>query len=196
LQCETPNRNRQECKQCTLAQNKPFQPNFLKVSCPMPSVTETKHMDDQPSLIPLSEDLEEAIETVRSCPCCGSPTIMVPSLVCKHCNEEIDIKAFVYEQRGVFYGECVTLNLLSRGDTQEEAIRRLQIAVFSYIHVVLSREESSAGLIPRRAPLTSWVRYYQHVLGARITNLFGGKYQLATKVFQTPLGGESRIVHC
>jgi hypothetical protein len=169
--------------------------NLLKVSCPMPSAAETTFMDE-PSVIPLSEELEDAIETVRECPCCGSLTILVPSLVCKDCGQEIEVKAFVYERRGVFYGECVTLNLLSCGNTQEEAVRRLQIAMFSYVQVVLSNGQSSAGLIPRRAPFASWMRYYQHVLWARLTGLFGVKHRLATTVFQTSLGQESRIAHC
>ncbi len=162
----------------------------------MPSAAQTTQMDDRPAVLPLSESLEEAIETVRECPCCGSLTIMVPSLICMHCNKEIDVKAFVYERRGVFYGECLTLNLLSRGATREEAIRRLQIAMFSYVHAVLSSAEPSVGLIPRRAPFASWVRYYQQVLWDRLTHLFGVKSRLATTVIQTTLNQESRIVHC
>lgn len=151
----------------------------------MLSATETTHMD-----------VEEAIETVHNCPCCGAPNIMVPTLKCAHCDKELDVKAFVYERRGVFYGECVTLNLVSRGSTQEDAIRRLQIAMFSYVHVVLSNEKSCVGLIPRRAPFASWMRYYMHVLRARLSYLFGVKYRLATKVHPASIGEEKRIVHC
>ena len=153
-------------------------------------------MDDHTSEIPFPQGLEEAIETVHDCPCCGAPNIMVPGLVCAHCGKEIDVKAFVYERRGVFYGECVTLNLVSRGATQDEAIRRLQVAMFSYVHVALAGGGSSAGLIPRRAPLVSWARYYKHVLMARLSHLFGIEYGLATTVFQRPLTGEARVVHC
>ena len=162
----------------------------------MPSAAETMHMDDRPTDVPLSERLEEAIERVSVCRCCGSPIIMVPSLVCRHCNEKIHIKAFVYERQGVFYGECLTLNLLSRGDTKEEAIRRLQVAMFSYVHLVLSNKQRPDGLIPRRAPFASWVRYYQHVLWDRLTDLFGVKNRLATIVIPTSLNEELRVVHC
>lgn len=162
----------------------------------MPSATETIHMDDRNSKTSSPETNEEAIEIVRECPCCGAPTIMVPGLICKHCGKEIDIKAFVYKRGDVFYGECVTLNLVSRGTTQEEAIRRLQIAMFSYVQVVLSDDKSCVGLIPRRAPLASWMRYYRHVLSARLSNLFGVKYRLATTVFPPSTGEETRIVHC
>jgi len=153
-------------------------------------------MDDRTSLIPVSESLEEAIETVHKCPCCGAPNIMVPGLMCKHCNKEIVVRAFVYERRGVFYGECVSLNLMSRGDTQDEAIRRLQVAMFTYVNAVLSTEKPTDGLIPRPAPLISWARYYKHVLMARISYLFGIKYRLATTVFSDALSEEKRIVHC
>jgi len=162
----------------------------------MPSVTETMPMYDRTNLISIPEALEEAIETVINCPCCGAPMIMVPELLCKDCGKEIDVRAFVYERRGVFYGECVSLNLMSRGNTQEEAIRRLQIAMFSYVSVVLLDGKSSVGLIPRRAPLASWLRYYRHVLMARLSYLFGIRYHLATRVFQAPLSEEKRIAHC
>ena len=161
----------------------------------MLSASET-HMDDRTSLGPFPEDLEEAIETVHQCPCCGAPNIMVPQLECKRCGEVIEAKAFIYERRGVFYGECVTLNLVSRGASQEEAIRRLQVAMFSYVYAVLSGGESSRGLIPRPSPLASWVRYYLHILMARISHLFGVKYRLATTVQQISLSGETGIAHC
>jgi predicted RNase H-like HicB family nuclease len=153
-------------------------------------------MDNQARIIPISDDLEEAIQTVYICPCCGSPTIMVPRLMCKRCMKDIEIKAFVYKRGGVFYGECLTLNLVSRGDTQEEAIRRLQIAMFSYVHTVLSSEQSCEGLIPRSAPFISWVRYYSDVMRARVSYLFGIKYRLATNVFQTSIGDDTTIAHC
>ncbi|MGA3133130.1 MAG: hypothetical protein ABSD59_20215 [Terracidiphilus sp.] len=153
-------------------------------------------MEDQIDTIPYSQALEEAIETVHNCPCCGAPNIMVPGLICKHCEKEIDVKAFVYERRGVFYAECVTLNLMSRGNTQEEAIRRLQVAMFTYVGAVVSGGKSSAGLIPRRAPIASWARYFWHVLMARVSYLFGIKYHLATAVFSTALNEEKWIVHC
>jgi predicted RNase H-like HicB family nuclease len=162
----------------------------------MPSAAETTHKADRTRHIPISNDLEEAIETVRECPCCGAPIILVPGLVCSHCKKEIEVKAFVYERRGVYYGECVTLNLVSRGDTQDEAIRRLQVAMFTYVQTVLSVDAPPVGLIPRRAPLTSWMRYYKHVFMARFSHLFGVKYELATNVFQTALSEEGRIVHC
>jgi hypothetical protein len=138
---------------------------------------------------------EEAIEAVHYCECCGAPGILTPTLKCGHCDDVLKIRCYVYERRGAFYGECLTLNLVSRGATQEEAIRRLQVAMFSYVDVVLQPGKSTKGLIPRRAPFSSWIRYGLHVVQARLSYLFGRPYPLATKS-QTSGAGEYRVVHC
>jgi hypothetical protein len=52
----------------------------------------------------------------------------------------------------------VDLSLLARGNTREEAIIHLQEQMFSYVAAVL--KGPAEGLIPRRAPVLSYIRYY------------------------------------
>jgi len=138
---------------------------------------------------------EEIVEAVHYCECCGAPGILIPALKCSHCGAVLKIRCYIYERHGAFYGECLTLNLVSKGATQEEAIRRLQVAMFSYVDAVLEPGKSAKGLIPRRAPVSSWIRYGLHVMHARLSHLFGRPYPLATKS-QTSRAGEYRVVHC
>jgi len=138
---------------------------------------------------------EEAIEQVHYCECCGAPGILVPSLKCEHCNQLLKIRCYVYQRGNSFYGECLTFNLVSSGATQDEAIRRLQVTMFSYVDAVLQPGKSTKGLIPRRAPLASYVRYSVHLCRARLAHLFDKRYPLATRS-QPIQAGEYRVVHC
>jgi predicted RNase H-like HicB family nuclease len=162
----------------------------------MSSIAEVTHKRQQELPQPSPPNLEDVIDRVQICECCGAPAILTPILKCAHCNEILDIKCFVYERHGSFYGQCLTLNLISRGATQEEAIRRLQGAMFSYVKTVLEDGKSAAGLIPRRAPVTAWIRYYVHLFSARFLYIFGRDYPLATRSTPIDWSAEYKIVHC
>jgi hypothetical protein len=162
----------------------------------MSSVLDTTHRDNPSGAADGPAMIEEIIETVHHCDCCGAPSITVPNIRCAHCDKELQIKAYVYERKGLFYGECLTLNLISRGSSQEEAIRRLQVAMFSYVQVVLSGAPPHGHLIPRSAPMESWLRYYSHVFMAWISRVVGRDYPLAIRSRPTSWNKEDRIVHC
>jgi len=101
---------------------------------------------------------KEFLRTVHKCPECGEYLIGTPLLQCSH-GHILPIRCFYYRKGKMFYAECLDLDLLTRGETPEEAIGRLQEDMWWYVDTVLSGG-SSEGLIPRRAPLWSWVRYY------------------------------------
>jgi hypothetical protein len=104
--------------------------------------------------IGMTDDLRK----VHRCRNCGELMIATPLIKCSHCDAEVPIRCFTFKSGKHFYAQCLDLNLLSRGDTEEEAIGRLQESMFAY--VVSAFDGDPSGLIPRRAPLGSWVRYF------------------------------------
>jgi predicted RNase H-like HicB family nuclease len=151
--------------------------------------------DPSDSLV-LSEKLEQYIQTVQHCPCCGEPVIFVPQLKCSHCDAELKLKCQVYASRGKYYAECLTLDLLSEGATKDEAIRRLQIAMFSYVETAIRQDKSIVGLIPRSAPLSSWIRYYANTFVDRVSFLFSGRIPLMIRPIHVPEADKMTVVHC
>jgi len=142
------------------------------------------------------QELERFIQAVEHCPCCGEPAILYPRISCKECGHELPMRCQIYSENGKYYGECLTLDLMTQGDTREEAIRRLQVAMFSYIATVLRDGTSPAGLIPRRSPWRSWVRYYASTVVDRLRYLVSGKP--SRKIAAVPLNitEQLKIAHC
>ena len=58
--------------------------------------------------------------------------------------------------------ECVDLDLLSRGDTREEAIGKLQEAMFGYLKTAFAEGQSTQGLVLRPSPWRHRLRYHLH----------------------------------
>lgn len=152
---------------------------------------------ERPRHVDISDALEETIQQVRTCPCCGEVMVCVPQLTCADCGMAMDVKTQIYKSSGAWYAECLTLDLLSRGDTPTDAVRRLQIAMFSYIATVFNGDGSTKGLIPRRAPLSSWIRYYANAARTRLAILFGRRIPPMTRAIPTQYSAEElRIPHC
>jgi hypothetical protein len=105
-----------------------------------------------------ASDLRE----VRHCSACGAPLISVPMLHCR-CGQEHPLRCFTYQRGPLHFAECLDLDLLAQGDTVEEAIGKLQEAVYGYL-VVAFDGDSCRALVPRPAPATHWVRYFFHWL--------------------------------
>ena len=144
----------------------------------------------------LSDKLESEIQAVRFCPCCGEATILTPHIVCGRCESALDIKCYVFKSGGAWYAECLTLNLLSKGDTQADAIRRLQVSMFSYVETVLRDGQSSAGLIPRSAPSLSWIAYYCRTFFGRLAFVFGRKSSALIRAVPIEDGTVLKVSHC
>lgn len=104
------------------------------------------------------------LREVTRCPDCGGPLLRVPVLICAHCDQEHPLRCFTYRSRqGEYVAECVDLDLLAQGNTLEEAIGKLQEAMFSYLEVAFAGD-STKGLVLRPSPLSHRLRYYLHRL--------------------------------
>lgn len=110
--------------------------------------------------VPSDVETFRALREVRRCGGCGSILFAVPVIVCGCCGKEMNIRCFTYKSRSRYYAECLNFNLLSRGESVEEAVARLQETMYSYVKTAF--QGSTKGLIPRRAPLSHWIRYYLH----------------------------------
>jgi hypothetical protein len=136
-------------------------------------MTPTSTIPNAPAKAPTSAaPSKEELRTVVRCSGCGEYLIGTPMLQCSH-GHILPIRCFWYRKGGKAYAECLDLDLITRGDTPEEAIGRLQEDMYWYINTVLSEgSKDSEGLIPRRAPWSSWVRYYFHTLLCRLRWMF------------------------
>jgi predicted RNase H-like HicB family nuclease len=107
------------------------------------------------------------LRQVRRCPHCGDLMFRKPVIACGHCGRVMPLRCYAYKSGAKYYAECLSLNLISRGETQEEAVGRLQEAMF--LHVNTAFDGDTKGLIPRRAPLLRWLRYWAHAFAEWIT---------------------------
>lgn len=132
------------------------------------------------------------LREVQRCEQCGAYLIATPLLECLHCGDLLPLRCFSYRKGRYYYAECVDLDLISRGDSDEEAIGRLQEQMFGYVQTVIDGG-SAKGLIPRRAPLTSWIRYYCQTAVARIVSLFLRRH---STTIHPHYPGVTRLTHC
>jgi predicted RNase H-like HicB family nuclease len=114
--------------------------------------------------------LPDDVLEVKRCETCGEIMFLTPMLKCSHCGQIYRLHCHSYKQGEGFYAECLNLNLLARGNTQEEAVARLQEQMFTYVDAALSGDVQ--GLIPRQAPLASWIGYYAHRIKNFVIRLF------------------------
>ncbi len=135
---------------------------------------------------------QDSLRDVRHCPNCGEPLIKLPVLQCTRCDKQHALRAFAYRRAGHFIAECIDLDLLAQGETAEEAIGKLQEAMFSYLDVAFADGESTKGLVLRKSPLSHRLRYHFHRLGC-----FLPRHTSRTQHFVLPreLEGHS-LSHC
>ncbi len=116
------------------------------------------------------------LKEVKHCPVCGEPLIISPVLRCAHCGKELTLRCFTYSpSRGRYIAECIDLDLLSQGNTREQAIARLQEAMFSYLEVAFDGK-STKGLVLRPSPFSHRLRYYFQRMVCRLCSAFGRKH--------------------
>ena len=101
---------------------------------------------------------ETDLRQVERCRYCGEPLIAVPVLACGHCNSEYTLRAFYYTKDNKYIAECIDLDLLTQGDSPEQAIGKLQEAMFGYLPVAFDGDPT--GLVLRPAPLSHRLHYY------------------------------------
>jgi predicted RNase H-like HicB family nuclease len=124
----------------------------------------------------LEEDKTEknipgSLREVRHCPECGSPLICAPVLECAHCGAQRKLRCFVYrDKKNGYIAECVDLDLLSQGKNKEQAIGKLQEAMWGYLEVAFAGG-STKGLVLRPSPLIHRIRYRLHCIANWFTFL-------------------------
>ncbi len=133
------------------------------------------------------------LRTVHRCEHCGAFLIGTPLIECGHGGTILPIRCFRYRKGDQYYAECLDLDLIARGDTEEEAIGRLQGQMFGYVHTV-TEEGSAKGLIPRRAPLSSWIHYYATRTFDRLARLFTKRHRPSLHTVYNL--GVTRLTHC
>jgi hypothetical protein len=77
------------------------------------------------------------------------------------------LRCYWYRSGAPYYAECIDLDLIARGDSGEEAIGKLQEAVYGYLAVAF-RGDSTKGLVPRRSPLSQRLHYHAQRLLCRL----------------------------
>src|SRR5579859_4932580 len=132
---------------------------------------ENKSMDKMEAR-PYEQALVSGLHKVFHCPQCGSLLIGVPVLKCAHCGEERPLRAFFFSPKpGVFIAECIDLDLMSQGRSPEEAVSKLQEAMFSYLSAAFDGSPTK-GLVLRLSPLSHRLRYHWCRLLNRTKGLF------------------------
>lgn len=133
------------------------------------------------------------LRRVYRCEQCGGFLIGVPQVRCKH-GHDLPIRCFIYRKGSQYYAECLDLNLLARGESEEEAIGRLQEEMFAYVHTVFDGGPTG-GLIPRNAPFRSWVKYYTYLVRDRLLWWLTRRH-LSTRIHATFNLGAAKPLHC
>jgi predicted RNase H-like HicB family nuclease len=112
------------------------------------------------------------IRQVVHCLNCQQPVINLPVLQCAHCSKIHILRSFYYSpEPGLWVAECVDLDLTAEGKAPDEAIGKLQEAVFGYLQLAFEGE-SVKGLVLRPSPLSHLLRYYLSAVRERARNMF------------------------
>jgi len=141
---------------------------------------------------PLVTTEAEDLQKVERCPHCGEPVIHVPALTCGRCKQAHALRCTTYRREGLFIAECIDLDLLSQGETEEEAIGKLQEAMFSYLEVACDGDMK--GLVLRPSPFSHRLRYQLlRFIPARLALLLGKGSHFLLKTSDL---GNQHFSHC
>jgi predicted RNase H-like HicB family nuclease len=141
-----------------------------------------------------AEDVYSSLAQVVYCANCDSPLIRVPVLRCADCDAATPLRAFTYQNDRGYIAECIDLNLLTQGRSEEEAISKLQVAMFGYLDTVFDGQ-STKGLVLRKSPLPNRIRYHLHRLRCKIGRLFGG-HSNSHFIPPQPSNHKEKLCHC
>lgn len=141
------------------------------------------------------EGQHRGLRQVHHCPSCGQILIAVPVLACADCGRQYHLRAYFYSPRPhQFIAECVDLDLLTQGNSPEQAVGKLQEAMASYLRTAFEGG-STNGLVLRPSPLSHRLRYRWHCWVKRAAEIFTRRH----RKHLLPRGPESesvRLSHC
>jgi predicted RNase H-like HicB family nuclease len=117
-------------------------------------------LNRMPPVTPTQDTQSSNLREVRHCPTCGSVLIGTPVLVCGECGHERPLRCFYYQASdGRYVAECIDLDILSDGETPEQAIGGLQEAMHGFLRVAFDGG-SKEGLLLRKSPLSHRLHYH------------------------------------
>jgi len=85
---------------------------------------------------------------------------------------DLIVQCYAEKKGDVWQAFCLDLNLAAQGDSLEDVKTRLDEMIASYLHDIMEGEdrEYADQLLPRRAPLGFWLKYYWLKLGCCARN--------------------------
>jgi len=132
---------------------------------------------------------------VHHCPHCGELLIGVPLLMCAHCGDAHPLRAYFYSPGpGRYIAECIDLDLLSQGNTPEQAVGKLQEAMASYLLAAFDGE-STKGLVLRPSPLGHRLHYRWHCFVKSVLGVFRNRHNKHL-MSHGPEAENMRYSHC
>ena len=114
------------------------------------------------------EAISDRLRSVDHCLFCGRTIIAVPKLRCAHSGKVVSVRCFTHRSGPHHYAECIDLNLITRGDSEHEAVAKLQEAMYGYLKTAFDGD--ARGLVLRPSPLSHRLRYWWHRLKDRLTS--------------------------
>ncbi|MDD2724937.1 MAG: DUF1902 domain-containing protein [Methylovulum sp.] len=86
---------------------------------------------------------------------------------------QLIIKCYAEQEADCWVAVCLDFNLAAQGDSFEEVKTKLEAMIAEYVFDALAGEDKpyAAQLLSRRAPLSSWLKYY--FIKLKITLLHG-----------------------
>jgi hypothetical protein len=75
---------------------------------------------------------------------------------------DLIVKCYAEQEGGCWVAVCLNFNLASQDDSFEAAKVKLEGMISEYVYDALAGEDKpyAAQLLSRRAPLSSWLKYY------------------------------------
>ena len=76
--------------------------------------------------------------------------------------EQLIVKCYAEQEGDCWVAVCLSFNLAAQGDSFDEVKIKLEAMLAEYVYDALAGEDKpyAAQLLSRRAPLSSWIRYY------------------------------------
>lgn len=75
---------------------------------------------------------------------------------------QLIVKCYAEQEGGCWVVICLDFNLAAQGDSFDEAKAKLEAMIIEYVYDALVGEDKlyAAQLLTRRAPWSSWLKYY------------------------------------
>jgi len=89
---------------------------------------------------------------------------------------ELKLKCLAEEKAEYWQAFCLDLNLAVQGDSFDEVKKKLEHMIASYVYDALVGEDKEfvSQLIPRRAPISVWFKYYRASFMHRVFKTIDG----------------------